>query len=755
MLKKRNSSKVFKNFIISYIIILMLPMFIMSFIVLFHFVNVMKEEVELNLRTPFNKSVDNFDAQIGQLTRMSLQIELNDVFKTANVNKRPYDALKVKNELLKYNTNSFVDDIFIYNYNDDFVSSFNFLCTYDIFNDFILERDLTDFNLLEFKESSKQSDMYYFPADSIFLANRQSHLMYITKIPINSTNKYGIIMYMIPEDALRNVLSPALSENNHIFIVDPEAKDILFSFSENPDPELVEVFRKALKEHSSVEEIREVKINNDRFSSYVQEAVGPYIFVQLMPNDLLSSRINQIRIIYFISMAAIFAIGGFLIAILMRINYNPIKKLNKLIEETFLGPRNTMDDKLNELELLEYALLQFNKENTDLKEFAELNKNVIRSYFIDCFLAGQAKEIDNIMETCRSIGLGFNMRYYCAIILKGSNVQNIPDTDISGIFSLSGPSGGYQIIIHHDIHFNNVVIIYGSSTNDEKHVQAIALEIQKRLNETYNSDIRIGIGNFYDNIFCINSSYEEALRVLEYNSIVSRSNIISFNDIMKKNDQDINYPFSLFEKLEESVRSSDIIGIRENINQLVNHMKNENLSLFWIKNICYDTVNTISKELLRKFKHSPLLNKPYMERIYGSDINTFEDIVDIMKEISGDVTKYLSVDRESYELRLLQQIIRYIRENFQNPEFSLQSIADSFQMSTPYLSQYFKKNTEHAISEYVTRLRMEKAKELLLNTDMGVNEIAYEVGYYSVPSFIRKFREIEKITPGQFKKKYS
>lgn len=144
-------------------------MFIMSFIVLFHFVNVLKEEVETNLRTPFIKSVDNFDTQVTQLTRISLQIELNDILRTVNVNKRPYDAIKVKNELLKYNTNSFVDDIFIYNYNDDFISSFNFLCSLEVFNDFILDRELTDFDLIAFKESNKQSDMYFSRKTRYFL----------------------------------------------------------------------------------------------------------------------------------------------------------------------------------------------------------------------------------------------------------------------------------------------------------------------------------------------------------------------------------------------------------------------------------------------------------------------------------------------------------------------------------------------------------------------------------------------------------
>ena len=121
------------------------------------------------------------------------------------------------------------------------------------------------------------------------------------------------------------------------------------------------------------------------------------------------------------------------------------------------------------------------------------------------------------------------------------------------------------------------------------------------------------------------------------------------------------------------------------------------------KNICFDTANTITKELLKKYSNSPLLNKPYIERIYGSDINTFEDIESIMEEISDDITNYLKVDQASYELKLLQQIIKYIQENYPNPEFTLQNLADSIQMSTPYISQYFKKNTDYTISEYVKR----------------------------------------------------
>jgi predicted Holliday junction resolvase-like endonuclease len=75
MLKSRKGTKIYKNFIISYIITLMLPLLIMSVIVLYHFINEMKQEVEINIRNPLIKSIDNFDLYIEQLTKTSLQIE--------------------------------------------------------------------------------------------------------------------------------------------------------------------------------------------------------------------------------------------------------------------------------------------------------------------------------------------------------------------------------------------------------------------------------------------------------------------------------------------------------------------------------------------------------------------------------------------------------------------------------------------------------------------------------------------------------
>lgn len=756
MIKSRKSTKIYQKFIISYIITLLVPMLIMSFIVFYHFVNVLKDEVKTNLRNPFIKSIDNLEAQVEQLTRTSLQIELNSFLRTVNINEIPYDAINVKNELLKYNTNSFVDEIFIFNYRDEYIYSCNYLCSLPVFNSFILGGSNT-FDLLAFREQSEQESFRYFPVDSMYLANRQSHLMYLKKIPVQGTRPYGIIMYMIPESSLRSILAPSITGNSSVFVIDPATREIIFHFSDGQNEEMVEAFQQMLYSPQQPEDITEAEVAGNKYSlsSYKPKNV-PYVFIQLMPNDLLSSRIKQIRNVFLISMVIIIILSGIVIAILMRINYRPIKNLKKLLDENFqLSSKSIAGDKLNELELLEYALLQYNRENIDLKEYSLANREAVKSYLIDCFLSGQAREIDNIQETCRKAGLSFDKNYYCALVIKSGNLSNLPDAQMEDAASSIHQPEKFQIFLHRDIHMNSIVMLLGGATKDENHTRLIALHLIKTLNDDYGNDVRVGVGNYYESIFDIDASYEEAIKVLDHNRILSKSHITMYSDISKKIEKSVQYPLALFEALETAVRNNDVFNIEETITQLVYFMKNENISILRAKNICYDTVNTISRELLKKYNHSPLMNKPYIERIYGADLNSFVDIESIMREISDDVTKTLKEDSDSYELKLLQQVVKYIRDNYPDPEFSLQSLADSLQMSTPYLSQYFKKNTDFTISEYVNRLRMEKAKDLLLKTELSVQEIAVQVGYYSVSSFIRKFREKENVTPGQFKKKYA
>lgn len=92
--------------------------------------------------------------------------------------------------------------------------------------------------------------------------------------------------------------------------------------------------------------------------------------------------------------------------------------------------------------------------------------------------------------------------------------------------------------------------------------------------------------------------------------------------------------------------------------------------------------------------------------------------------------------------KMMPAILAFLDANHGDPDLSLTMVADTFQISVPYLSSLFKASAGVNFSNYVESVRIEKAKGLLKNTSMSVGEIAAATGYASTNSFSRAFRRV-------------
>ena len=102
---------------------------------------------------------------------------------------------------------------------------------------------------------------------------------------------------------------------------------------------------------------------------------------------------------------------------------------------------------------------------------------------------------------------------------------------------------------------------------------------------------------------------------------------------------------------------------------------------------------------------------------------------------------------------LMNRAVAYIREHV-GEEISLQTLADEVNLSVYYFSHCFKSITGRSPMDYVINTRIERAKVLLIRTNLSIEEIAYEVGYASSGSLINLFRKHEGISPNRFRKNY-
>jgi two-component system response regulator YesN len=109
--------------------------------------------------------------------------------------------------------------------------------------------------------------------------------------------------------------------------------------------------------------------------------------------------------------------------------------------------------------------------------------------------------------------------------------------------------------------------------------------------------------------------------------------------------------------------------------------------------------------------------------------------------------------REPVTADLIEQVVKYLEQHYMD-DIGIGSIAQQLNVSANYLSMLFNKKTGTPFVKYLTNIRMLKAKELLLNTNLQVKQIAEKVGYYSTRHFTKLFVENCSSYPSDYRKSH-
>ncbi|MOA39633.1 HTH-type transcriptional regulator YesS [compost metagenome] len=122
------------------------------------------------------------------------------------------------------------------------------------------------------------------------------------------------------------------------------------------------------------------------------------------------------------------------------------------------------------------------------------------------------------------------------------------------------------------------------------------------------------------------------------------------------------------------------------------------------------------------------------------------------KVIAPILEVYRDRQKSTYH-NLSEQIIHMI-ENEYDRDITLDECASRLHYNLFYVSNIFKKETGVSFSEYLAMFRLNKAKKLLIETDLPIKDIAERLTYNNPQNFIRYFRKLEGITPGQYRKNH-
>jgi len=281
-----------------------------------------------------------------------------------------------------------------------------------------------------------------------------------------------------------------------------------------------------------------------------------------------------------------------------------------------------------------------------------------------------------------------------------------------------------------------------------------ALLLQSHILENF--QVTIGVGIEGDSAKVFKDGFKAAKWAIDQRLILGTNKVIqgenkSSNDFV---DTDI---FKNFNKeFSEAIELQKLDVILGSIDKLEeNLLSRKETTGYEIYQMVKEAINMYAL-MLRKLDMSSNNSEPFFDN-FNEEINncgSAHDTFAYLKEKIKDSFETLIREKDNRDSRPIRSAKAYIIKHLGEP-ISLSSVSGEVGFNTTYFSTVFKKETGVTFSEYLLEKRMEKAKELLRETQTPVSVICTEVGYNDVKHFTKNFTKHTSLKPNEYRKLYS
>ncbi|MDO4260934.1 MAG: response regulator [Eubacteriales bacterium] len=276
----------------------------------------------------------------------------------------------------------------------------------------------------------------------------------------------------------------------------------------------------------------------------------------------------------------------------------------------------------------------------------------------------------------------------------------------------------------------------------------VGRELARKLRRMTDISFRIGIGSVRSLRESM-ESYEEALKALNN----STGSVAHVDDLPIQCRYDAEYPLDLERELFDSLRSGRIDECERSAGKYFDWMtesygeNNMSVRLKIVEFVLFaDHEAYLNGGMTYHFEE----RDNYLPVVMGAEKNS--DLrgwfLEKFKEACGNMTS----KKEEHENQLVTKAQAYIQENFQK-DLSLDEVSRQLDLSPYYFSKLFKEETGSNFVEYVTNLRICRAKELLAQDGLSMKEICSRVGYSDPNYFSRIFKKNLGMTPTEYREK--
>lgn len=316
-----------------------------------------------------------------------------------------------------------------------------------------------------------------------------------------------------------------------------------------------------------------------------------------------------------------------------------------------------------------------------------------------------------------------------------------------------------ELVFTSCIYQSRCVFIFSSLSASSESTLPFLEQIEYTIKQVYNQSqyqlncvFTTGLGAVCTSLSALPQQHQQAMQALEYQFLWGTGILLSFSTINKPVYTSSLPNIDWEKEIVTQLSNNNVLEAQRLSQQMAQQMVRERISptacVLQFRQIAlrlHDWLHQLGMEsVLSKLMHQDhWLTAPTLEKILQQWLSALHDV-------SAHLNEQVQMNSQQH----IQKAIHYIEHHYADAHLSLQDICSHVLMSTSSFSQAFKQYTEVTYVEYLTRIRMDKAKELLRLTEYKFYHIAEKVGYTDPNYFSSSFKKHTGITPKQYREQH-
>jgi two-component system, response regulator YesN len=442
--------------------------------------------------------------------------------------------------------------------------------------------------------------------------------------------------------------------------------------------------------------------------------------------------------------------------------YSPVRRLySRMTQTNDAKEKPSIIDEFTTMEKL-YSAMHNNQYQLE-GHIQNLNRQ-LKHFFMFKLVQGTLKT-NEIREQIQLFNFAQNKNWIAVMTIQIDTMDHTSYEESDRVLLLFAISNIVEELLTRDdqlapivIEQHQVNIIHGVHETEEQFKAFLSQTItviQEKVKVFLKLAITVGVSRPYQDYSSTPKAYAESLDALKYRITKANESILFIEEVEPEGLMML-FPDSLEKQLVEAVKFVDeeraTVLLQEFLGILLNRELTYSQIQNWLMKLLLDLVNIPEQEGITVLA----IHGANVIGLY-EQLNSLKTVEEIEAWFSTQILKPIIQSMEESKgvqyNKIAEEVIRIIEREFDR-DLTLEECASRLNYHPSYIRRVLKKSLNVSFTQYLLQYRMEMAKKWLTETDLKISEISENLRYTNAQNFIRYFKKVTDLTPGQYRDKW-